>query len=44
MLLPAFQFSGMEHAGAIFYNAPYLFLDKTATQNQKLGACEPDRA
>ncbi len=37
VLLPAFQFSGMEHAGALFYNAPYLFLDKTATQNQKLG-------
>jgi aminopeptidase N len=26
----------MEHAGAIFYNAPYLFLDKTATQNDQL--------
>jgi aminopeptidase N len=37
VLLPAFQFSGMEHAGAIFYNAPHLFLDKTATQNQQLG-------
>ena len=36
VLLPAFQFGGMEHAGAIFYNAPYLFLDKTATQNQLL--------
>ena len=36
MLLPAFQFGGMEHAGAIFYNAPSLFLDKTATQNQHL--------
>jgi aminopeptidase N len=36
VLLPAFQFSGMEHAGAIFYNAPFLFLDKTATQNQHL--------
>ena len=36
MLLPAFQFGGMEHAGAIFYNAPSLFLDKTATQNQQL--------
>ena len=37
VLLPAFQFGGMEHAGAIFYNAPYLFLDKTATQTQQLG-------
>jgi aminopeptidase N len=37
VLLPAFQFSGMEHAGAIYYNAPALFLDKTATQRQLLG-------
>ena len=36
VLLPAFQFGGMEHAGAIFYNAPFLLLDKTATQNQHL--------
>jgi aminopeptidase N len=36
VLLPAFQFSGMEHAGAIFYNAPFLLLDKTATQNEHL--------
>ena len=36
VLLPAFQFSGMEHAGAIYYNAPAVFLDKTATQNQLL--------
>ena len=36
VLMPAFQFSGMEHAGAIYYNAPALFLDKTATQNQLL--------
>jgi aminopeptidase N len=36
VLLPAFQFSGMEHAGAIFYNAPYLLLDATATQNDQL--------
>jgi aminopeptidase N len=37
VLLPAFQFSGMEHAGAVYYNAPALFLDKTATQRQHLG-------
>ena len=37
VLLPAFQFGGMEHAGAIYYNAPALFLDETATQNQRLG-------
>ena len=36
MLLPAFQFGGMEHAGAIFYNAPRLLLEKTATQNDRL--------
>ncbi|HUP41283.1 MAG TPA: M1 family aminopeptidase [Vicinamibacterales bacterium] len=36
VLLPAFQFGGMEHAGAIFYNAPYLLLDATATQNDQL--------
>ncbi len=37
LLLPAFQFGGMEHPGAIFYNAPGLLLDPSATQNQKLG-------
>ncbi|MCM3881031.1 MAG: hypothetical protein ND807_13055, partial [Vicinamibacterales bacterium] len=36
VLLPAFQFAGMEHAGAIFYNAPSMFLEKTATQEQQL--------
>ncbi len=34
--LPAFQFSGMEHPGAIYYNASSLLLDETATQNQFL--------
>jgi aminopeptidase N len=37
LLVPAFQFGGMEHAGAIFYNAARLLLDPSATQNQKLG-------
>jgi aminopeptidase N len=37
VLMPAFQFGGMEHAGAIFYNAPGLLLDESATQNQFLG-------
>ncbi len=37
VLLPSFQFGGMEHAGSIFYNASALFLDPSATQNQKLG-------
>ena len=43
-LVPAFQFGGMEHAGAIFYNAPALLLDESATQAQLLGAGEPHRA
>ena len=36
MLIPAFQFSGMEHPGAVYYNASSLLLDETATQNQHL--------
>ncbi len=36
-LAPAFQFGGMEHAGAIFYNASGLMLDASATQAQRLG-------
>lgn len=36
-VIPSFQFGGMEHAGAVFYNASSLFLDDTATQNQHLG-------
>ena len=35
-LAPAFQFGGMEHAGAIFYNAPSLLLDESASQAQLL--------
>jgi len=34
--IPSFTFSGMEHAGAIFYNASALLLDESATQNQVL--------
>ncbi|HWP38785.1 MAG TPA: M1 family aminopeptidase [Gemmatimonadales bacterium] len=37
VLLPAFQFGGMEHPGAIFYRAQGLMLDESATQNQLLG-------
>jgi aminopeptidase N len=37
VLIPSFQFGGMEHAGAIFYNAASLMLDESATQNQLLG-------
>lgn len=36
VLIPSFQYGGMEHVGCIFYNANSLFLDKSATQNQKL--------
>ena len=36
-LVPAFQFGGMEHPGAIFYNANGLMLDESATQEQLLG-------
>jgi aminopeptidase N len=37
VLIPSFQFGGMEHAGAIYYNANGLMLDEAATQNQLLG-------
>ena len=37
VLIPSFQFGGMEHPGAIFYNAPGLLLDESATENQYLG-------
>ncbi len=37
VLIPSFQFGGMEHAGAIFYNASGLLLDEAATKNQLLG-------
>ena len=36
-LVPAFQFGGMEHPGAIFYNATTMLLDESATQAQTLG-------
>jgi aminopeptidase N len=36
VLIPSFQFGGMEHAGAILYNASGLLLDESATQNQYL--------
>lgn len=37
LLVPSFQFGGMEHPGAVYYNASGLLLDESATQNQKLG-------
>jgi aminopeptidase N len=36
LLVPAFQFGGMEHPGAVFYNASRLLLDESATQNERL--------
>lgn len=36
VLLPAFQFGGMEHPGAIFYNASVLLLTESATRQQLL--------
>ena len=37
VLVPAFQYGGMEHPGAIFYRADALLLDESATQNAQLG-------
>jgi aminopeptidase N len=36
VLIPSFQFGGMEHPGAIFYNASSILLEKSATENQML--------
>lgn len=36
LLVPAFQFGGMEHPGAVFYNAPSLLLDESASQHNRL--------
>ena len=35
--VPSFQFGGMEHPGALLYNAQRLLLEESATQNQMLG-------
>ncbi len=35
--IPAFQYGGMEHPGAVWYRAETLFLDENATQAQLLG-------
>ncbi|HSW31496.1 MAG TPA: M1 family aminopeptidase [Longimicrobiales bacterium] len=37
VLVPSFQYGGMEHPGAIFYNASGLILDESATQDEILG-------
>lgn len=36
VLIPSMQFSGMEHPGAIFYNADLLLLDTSASRAQEL--------
>jgi aminopeptidase N len=36
LLVPSFQFSGMEHPGAVYYNAASLLLDESATESQVL--------
>ncbi len=37
VLIPSFQYGGMEHPGGILYRQGSIFLDETATQNQMLG-------
>ncbi len=37
VLIPSFQYGGMEHPGAILYRQASILLDETATQNQRLG-------
>lgn len=37
VLIPTFQYGGMEHVGNIFYREASLMLDEGATPNQKLG-------
>lgn len=37
VLIPSFQYGGMEHPGAILYRQASLMLDASATQNQYLG-------
>src|SRR5262245_3078219 len=36
VLIPSFQFGGMEHPGSIFYNASSILLDESATETQFL--------
>ncbi|UCG85878.1 MAG: ERAP1-like C-terminal domain-containing protein [Gemmatimonadota bacterium] len=37
VLIPSFQYGGMEHPGAILYRSSRLLLDESATQSQRLG-------
>lgn len=36
VLVPSFQYGGMEHPGSVFYNESALFLDENATVNRRL--------
>ena len=40
VLLPAFQFNGMEHPGAIFYSAAAVLLDPSATRQHLLARAD----
>ena len=37
VLVPSFQYGGMEHVGAIQYRADSLFLDESPSQTELLG-------
>ena len=37
ILIPSFQYGGMEHPGAVLYRAESLLLDETATQRELMG-------
>jgi len=37
VVIPSFQYGGMEHTGATLYNASKMFLDNNPTQNRLLG-------
>jgi aminopeptidase N len=37
VLIPSFQYGGMEHPGSIFYNESSIFLDDNASVNRKMG-------
>ncbi|MBL6445595.1 ERAP1-like C-terminal domain-containing protein [Fulvivirga sp. 29W222] len=37
ILIPSFQYGGMEHPGAVLYNASALLLDESSTLKQELG-------
>ena len=37
ILIPSFQYGGMEHPGAVLYRSESLLLDETATQDKLLG-------